>query len=181
MTKKNKLNGMRTYLVGPMDKANDWGAGWRSWLTPQLEEMGIRVFNPVSKPIDRGQEIERIPEREQLRKEGRYDELSKIMKEISNIDLRMVDICDFIIAHMDYSIPMNGTIHEIVLANMEKKPVLIHIEQGKQKMSDWWFGRLDHNEFFSEWDELLDYLKNINSGTFIPGKRWCFFDKDILV
>ena len=41
------LYGCRTYLIGAMDRVEDFGAGWREWITPLLHELGVVVFNPV--------------------------------------------------------------------------------------------------------------------------------------
>lgn len=176
-----KLQGMRVYLAGPMDECNDQGALWREALTPYLHTLGLKVFNPLDKPIERGRELEMMERRRQCKREGRYDELAAIMREISNVDLRMVDICDFLIAHQNKEIYSIGTLHEIALANSQKKPVLLHMQQGKHSVSDWWYGRLDHNEFFSTWEQLKEYLWKIDCEKIEPSKRWYFFNKEVLL
>ena len=38
----NKLQGMRTYLVGAMDRVPDGGVGWRNEITPKLKSLNIQ-------------------------------------------------------------------------------------------------------------------------------------------
>lgn len=177
----NKLRGLRVYLSGPIDKCRHGGAIWRKELTPFLQSLNLTIFNPCEKPIDTGSEdIENIQYRKQLKSDGNYDQVSHEMRKISNIDLRMVDVCDFVIVYLTLDIFSCGTIHEIVLANMQKKPIIIMMEEGKQEVPDWLYGRLDHNEFFSNWSQVKNYLQNIDDGTIPPNKRWLFFDKNVI-
>ncbi len=47
----NRLDGMRTYLAGAMDRVPDGGVGWRNRITPMLKSLGVTVFDPCDKPI----------------------------------------------------------------------------------------------------------------------------------
>ena len=47
----NRLFGMRTYLVGAMDRVEDGGTEWRERLEPELNKLGVVVFNPCNKAI----------------------------------------------------------------------------------------------------------------------------------
>ena len=51
-----RLKGQRVYLAGAMDRALDRGIGWRNEITPFLENLGVTVFNPLSKPTEIGME-----------------------------------------------------------------------------------------------------------------------------
>ena len=105
-----------------------------------------------------------------------FDKLSSIMKEIRNVDLRMVDISDFLIVDLDLEIHPCGTYEEIFLANRQKKPIIIHMVQGKSKAPDWLFGTIPHDLIFSEWNHVKDYLNYINSSHNIDSlNRWYFF------
>ena len=77
------------------------------------------------------------------------------MKEIRNVDLRMVDISDFIIANIDLDVHACGTYEEIVTANRQKKPIIVRMKQGKSHAPDWLLGMLgsSHNMIF---ETLLD-------------------------
>jgi nucleoside 2-deoxyribosyltransferase len=174
----NRLNNQRVYLAGPMDRVHDRGSTWRDNITPFLTDMGIKVLNPINKPINIGLEDDKTHSLKKTLKEcEKYDALSIIMKEIRNIDLRMVDISDFIIANLDLDIHPCGTLEEIFWANRQKKPVLVRMEQGKRHTPDWLFGTIPHQMIFSTWDEIRDYLMHINSSAQIDAyRRWYFFN-----
>jgi hypothetical protein len=174
---ENRLKGQRVYLAGAMDRVKDRGAGWRSCITPFLESMGVIVFNPLNKPGNVGcedQDTHLI--KSMLKSKENYDELSNLMRTVRAIDLRLVDISDFIIVNLDINTHPCGTLEEIFLANRSKKPVVIHMEQGKNNTPDWLFGTLPHSMFFSSWDEIKSYLSHINQDKYINcEKRWRFF------
>jgi nucleoside 2-deoxyribosyltransferase len=175
----NRLRGLRCYLAGPIDRCPNGGVHWRENMMPFLKDLGTIVFDPTKKPIEIGSEdIESRHYRLKLRQSGKFEELSKEMRKISNVDLRMIDICDFLIVHLDLEIYPAGTVWEMVIANLQKKPILLHFEQGVENIPDWYFARLPYQEFFSYWKDLCRYLVTIDSGHIDPGKRWYFFDKD---
>jgi nucleoside 2-deoxyribosyltransferase len=174
----NRLNNQRVYLAGAMDRVADRGNGWRDNITPFLENMGVVVFNPIKKPTVIGKEdAETHRYKLQLKSEKNYDELSKLMKTIRSVDLRLVDISDFLIVNLDLDVHPCGTYEEIFLANRSKKPVIVHMEQGKGNAPDWLFGTIPHQMIFSTWDELKNYLQYINSNSQIEHhNRWRFFN-----
>jgi nucleoside 2-deoxyribosyltransferase len=173
----NRLRNQRAYLAGAMDRVPDRGAGWRSYITPFLNEMGVVVFNPLNKPTEVGAEdLETHMMKCLMKEEGRYDELSSTMKAIRATDLRLVDISDFLVVNLDVNTHPCGTLEEIFLANRSKKPVVVHIEQGKKHAPDWLFGTLPHSMFFSCWEEVKNYLRHINEDPMIEDHgRWRFF------
>ncbi len=173
----NRLKNQRVYLAGAMDRVPDRGVTWRDNITPFLESLGIVVFNPIKKPSIEGSEDEQTHiYKVKLKKEQKFDELSNLMKTIRSVDLRLVDISDFLIVNLDIDQHPCGTYEEIFLANRSKKPVIIHMEQGKNFAPDWLFGTIPHQMIFSSWDEIKDYLKHIDSCQNIePYKRWQFF------
>ncbi|HMK70947.1 MAG TPA: hypothetical protein VK442_08255 [Xanthobacteraceae bacterium] len=150
MTKKAKdgsqrgggglLRGARVYLSGPMDfvasRAEEKKNGWRTRVGAVLRDFGAVVFDPWNKPEVRGlhgygQEgidtaaaraawtFEDSPAgaRTRAKLTGHY-------WETLHIDLRMVDTADFVIAHCPTNIYSVGTVHEIALCRLERKPVL---------------------------------------------------------
>ena len=174
----NRLKNQRCYLAGAMDRVADRGATWRDSITPFLTDLGVIVFNPITKPTEIGledQESHNI--KTKLKRQHRYDELSSMMKTIRAIDLRLVDISDFLIVNLDLDIHPCGTYEELFLCNRSKKPILIHIEQGKENMPDWLFGTIPHNWFFSGWEELTKYILHIHEDENIDlQNRWKFFN-----
>lgn len=174
----NRLNNQRVYLAGAMDRVADRGNGWRDNITPFLEELGVVVFNPIKKPTIIGQEDEATHKLKiKLKTEHNYDELSELMKVIRGVDLRLVDISDFLIVNLDLDVHPCGTLEEIFWANRQKKPIIVHMVQGKQSAPDWLFGTIPHQMIFSSWDEVKNYLTYINSYSEIETyKRWYFFN-----
>jgi len=178
----NRLKGLVTYLSGPIDCAEDKGYGWRDTITPFLENMGVKVLNPLRHSY---MGAERIPEKRKLMdeflKEGRFQELHEEMKELVHMDLRSVDLSSFIICNYDSSIHMCGTYEEIFKHNTQVKPVLLVHKKPRNELSSWMYGRFPPEYFFFSWDELKLYLTSIDSDpnyqfTKADMKRWLFFD-----
>jgi hypothetical protein len=117
-------------------RANERAYGWRNRVGQVLRRHGVTVFDPWFKPLARG-----------LEKFGYEDEKSADVRttwsfapgpngaaarascrakfyETLHIDLRMVDLSDFIIAYCPTNLYSVGTPHEIVMARLQHKPVL---------------------------------------------------------
>jgi nucleoside 2-deoxyribosyltransferase len=173
----NRLKNQRVYLAGAMDRVPDRGMTWRDNITPFLESLGIVVFNPISKPTDIGlEDHDTHTIKTKLKEMKRYDELTAMMKTIRSVDLRLVDISDFMVVNLDLDVHPCGTLEEIFWANRQKKPIIIHMVQGKDHAPDWLFGTIPHQMIFSTWDEIRQYLKHINNAENIEThKRWYFF------
>jgi hypothetical protein len=172
-----KLQNQRVYLAGAMDRVADRGTGWRDDITPFLESLGVIVFNPIKKPSTIGMEDSETHDLKKiLKSEQNYNDLSQLMKVVRSVDLRLVDISDFLIVNLDLDIHPCGTYEEIFWANRQKKPIIIHMVQGKQNTPDWLFGTIPHQMIFSTWSEIKEYLSYINSSENIESyKRWYFF------
>lgn len=138
--KKSILEGSRVYLSGPMDfvasRKYEKEHGWRTRISRFLESKGVTVFDPWEKP-----EVIGMPEygkedinTAEVRNDWDYgSSIESSNKRAScadsfwptmHIDLRMVDISDFIIAFCPTNIYSVGTVHEIVVARQQHKPVL---------------------------------------------------------
>jgi nucleoside 2-deoxyribosyltransferase len=177
MSKMNRLKNQRVYLAGAMDRVADRGTTWRDNITPFLESMGTIVFNPITKPTNTGlEDKDSHAVKTKLKQKERYDELSEMMKVIRRVDLRLVDISDFLVVNLNLDIHPCGTYEEIFWANRQKKPIIIHMEQGKINAPDWLFGTIPHQTIFSSWEDIKEYLNHINSSENIDTyKRWYFF------
>lgn len=173
-----RLKGQRVYLAGAMDRVIDRGKGWRQEITPFLESLEAVVFNPILKPTDIGlEDSDTHTHKTKLKKQKRYDELTSVMKVIRSVDLRLVDISDFIIVNLDLNIHPCGTYEEIFWANRQKKPIIVHVTQGKEHTPDWLFGVLPHQMIFSDWNDIYGYLEHINSSENVNSyNRWYFFN-----
>lgn len=173
----NRLRNKRVYLAGPVDRVPDRGQQWRDNITPFLESLGLKVFDPLKKPIEIGAENEEaFTVKKYLKDSENYDALSSLMKTVRGVDLRLVDISDFVIVHMDLNVHMCGTYEELFLANRQKKPIIVHMTQGKKEAPDWLFGTIPHDMIFSCWDGVKDYLLYIDRIDEIKTfNRWYFF------
>jgi hypothetical protein len=160
-----------------MDRAPDAGIGWRQHIKQDLNDLEIVWLDPTQKPIDIGLEDQESRARRALAKAtGDYDTITKEMKIIRHVDLRMTDVADFVILHLDTDIYSFGTIEELVTANRMKKPIVVHIEQGKHSAPDWLFAMVPHQMIFSTWHEVYDYLRHIARDEKIELlDRWLFF------
>jgi hypothetical protein len=176
MDSMNNLKNTRTYLVGAMDRVQDGGVQWREKISIPLKEMGVNILDPCKKIIHN---LSEELSRQQIDIYKSLKQYSKIRKEfgvIRSADLRCVDISDFIIAHIDTEVHACGTYEEITTANRQKKPVLVWCEQGKRHAPNWLFFMLPHQHIFSSMEDLLKYLKKVNSSKSPETlQRWFFF------
>lgn len=174
----NRLQYSRCYLCGAMDRALDDGIVWRQRIKEVLADLKILWLDPTNKPIDVG--VEDAASRQLRRKckaEENWDAVVAEMKEIRCVDLRMVDVCDFLVVNLDMEVHACGTYEEMFLANREKKPIFIHCEQGKRAIPDWLFGTLPHSYFHSTWEGVYEHVRRVsNDPNFVDKSgRWYFF------
>ena len=174
----NRLKNQRAYLAGAIDRVDDRGVGWRENITPFLKSLDITVLNPITKPTEIGlEDTDTHNIKFKLKSQKRYDELSNMMKVIRSVDLRLVDISDFLIVNLDLDIHPCGTYEEIFWANRQKKPIIIHMQQGKEHAPDWLFGTIPHQMIYSNWEDIFGLLNTINSSKNITThNRWYFFN-----
>lgn len=134
------LRDARVYLSGPMDfvasREEEMKFGWRARIGGFLTNLGVTVFDPWHKPEIHGlHEYGReTPETTRTRDRWTFapDEAGARARSdcadtfwpALHIDLRIVDTTDFVIAYVPTNIYSVGTVHEIVLARTQRKPVL---------------------------------------------------------
>ncbi len=176
----NRLKNLRCYLAGPIDHAEDDGVGWRKMMAKWLKERKVKVLDPCDKPIKNAyyREIEGEKAKMfELKNTSRYFELSRRMKEIVHMDLRMVDVSDIVIVYLDLESKPFGTTHELLNALHQRKPTLVVIEGGRAKAPNWLFGIMDYNFMFDNFDDVKMFLSQIDNET-IEGdlSRWVFFE-----
>jgi hypothetical protein len=117
-------------------RQNEKKFGWRNRVGQFLKKHGVTVFDPWNKPNIRGM-YEYGKEDEKSIETRDLWSFSPTMKGIKargkcagnfwetlHIDLRMVDISDFVIAYCPTNIYSVGTVNEIVVARQQQKPVL---------------------------------------------------------
>lgn len=180
----NRLKGLACYLSGSIDFSPNKGCRWRNKITPFLEDINVRVFNPLKHSFYGTAKVEttKRPLMEKLLEEGKFKELREEIQELSHWDLRAVDLSSFLIVNYDINIFTCGTHDEIFLANRENKPVLLMIgKNNRKKMPKWIYGRFPPEHLFESFESLKKYLVAINSSpkykfTEADNKRWLFFD-----
>lgn len=174
----NRLAGHTAYLSGPMDRI-EWNDAveWRDEMDYFLHEFGIGTLNPCSKPSGEQESPDFRGEIQALKDAGKFDEVQELMKPICRVDLRMVDRCDFVIAHVDMNSHMCGTYWEVAQARMARKPVILHCKKGISAMPNWLFGVCEHEEMFDTWSAVQRYILSIHRGEHTPNmKYWHFFN-----
>lgn len=174
----NRLNNTRCYLAGAMDRVTDNGIGWRQRIKEELDDLSIKWFDPTCKPSTLGVEDENTRNLIYSAKaQGDFARVAEILKPIRRVDLRMIDLSDFLIIFLDRDNNGFGTIEELTLANREKKPVLVCQEDGKHLAPNWLFGMIPHQHIFGSWEDLVAYVRHIAHDPVIEGmNRWYFFE-----
>jgi nucleoside 2-deoxyribosyltransferase len=189
---RNRLAGHQFYLSGPIDRVPDRGVIWRKDLKDFLWTMNIGVLDPCDKPINFGTEDdENVQWRNESKARAKHlyekghkedadnicESIAESMKMIVAADLRMLDMCHAVILHINMNIHTCGTYAEMTYACLEKKPIIIHCEQGKMGVPDWVMGVVPHELIFSTWSEVKYYIRHIAYDDNIKHfKRWRFFD-----
>ena len=176
----NILENTRTYLVGHMQYAS--GRDWREYVEGELEPLGIKIFNPYKKPF-----VKDVEEDEDTRlsiehcmKHGYFNDVAERMKLIRSYDLNLVDRSDFIIAHIIPEVASWGSSEEITTAVRMKKPIFLSVEGGKHKTPYWFMGKLPHNYIYDSIEEVIDMIKQIDSGEKkIDSDRWRLLKKEL--
>lgn len=162
------LKDKRVYFSSPMENANsipDWKAQ-RENVKKHLKKIyELKVFDPYDDP--------KQAQIKDLDRDGTdYDAAARILKSYVKIDLNCVDRSDIVIAYVNRSIPTAGTHHEIINANLGKKLVLLVSGTKKFDIPLWYFGFIDHRYMFGTWDEMYDFLDQVDNGAVDLSRVW---------
>ena len=182
----NRLKLQRFYLVGPMDHDRESGREWREDMSEWLFSRKAIPLNPYYKPLldeeDGLEDDDNYKKRVEAQERGDWDELARLTVPVIRTDLRMVDHCDAIIVNMDLEKYPCGTWDEMFTAINQKKPVIVHAAQTRHKLPHWMFARFNHQMFFDTWEDLKNYLDDVDQGEEVENfNRWKFFDYEPLV
>ena len=102
------------------------------------------------------------------------------MTQVRSYDLNLVDRSDFIIAHLLPDVASWGSAEELVTAVRMKKPIFISMEGGKTKTPLWIMGMIPHNYIYDSIEEIMDMIKQIDSGEKkIDSDRWRLLRKEL--
>ena len=159
-----RLKGQTAYLSGPIDRCPNLGTEWRNWIKPLLKaKYGIESYDPMDKPVLIANEHEHRELRHQWKQSGDFHKLAAFVKELRHVDLRLCDKADLGIFFVDTTIHMCGTYEELAQMNREYKPCLIVCKQGIRGIPDWIFGMVPTSFLFDSFENLFDYLDNIDN------------------
>lgn len=169
----NALRDTRVYLAGNMEYTEDC-VDWRDYVKTKLSDVGIKVLSPLDTTfVD--QKTESHDDRERLkrnRESGNLLAVHEYMRQVIQKDLRLIDLSDFVIVNFEIQKPTFGTMHEIVIADQQKKPIFL-IVNDKSKTPLWLMGLLKPHYIYNNIDEALEIIKKIDSGVKeIDLRRW---------
>jgi len=176
------------YLSGPMDFADDGGTGWREEWTDKLIDIGIKsqqIYNPCKKPFN-GAQFELDNEAEiwkKCRETEDWELMERTASQIMHVDLRLVDKADIILVNFPrmengFRVPTYGTIHELVIAHQQRKPIfMVWEETGKKDCSAWLMKLVGHKNIFAHVDKLITHLTLISQGEkAFDANEWLLLD-----
>ena len=156
------LSHWKFYEVGPIDRDSD-PCSWRDKVTEFLLSYGAKVLDPTKKASSIGLEDQDSREiRKQYKENGEYDKLAQIMKKVISYDLRCVDE-SCIICRLDENIHTCGTYHELAMAELQRKPILVFSTSGKKTIPDWLFGFLELEHIFEDMEDMFSYLRKLDA------------------
>ncbi len=156
------LKGTRCYLAGSIEN----GAGeWRETVKRALNDLGIVWLDPLCKTLQFAAETPHTQSQlKQLRDEGASGVVAARMAPIRAVDLRMVDVADFVIARIDASVPTWGTCEELNRAHvLQNKPVLVLVASGLETTPLWLYDMLDSQHFYKSLDDIESYLRFVDN------------------
>lgn len=184
MVNNNLLNNTKCYLIGPIEQSAD-PTGWRNRITIELNNMGVKVYDPMIKPswapklsseVNKNKFLEVINTKQiTTDNQAYYDSMSWIR----DVDLRYVHSSDFIVCYLPKIFSM-GSGEELTVAAATGKPVLIWSDKDYVP-SSWLATMLCKNldeikdVFFHDEKELITYLHNVdNNNIDIDPMKWVF-------
>lgn len=169
----NKLKNTICYLAGNLENSDD-SESWRVAFTKELEAIGVKVLDPT-KPMFHEQLTESQDMRENfklMRTHHQFDDLHEIMKNIIRRDLRAVDLSTFLVIRLEPSKPTWGTVHEIIQASQQRKPMFFLIDD-KANMPMWLIGLVNMDFVFTSKSALLNRIHDFDCGNMpMDNKYW---------
>lgn len=169
----NILRNTRVYLAGNMEYSSDID-NWRSVITESLAKIGIKSMSPsvvsfVNQPAENPEFRNRMLA---YREAGDFAPVEEHMKAVIEKDLRMIDLADFCIFNLEVSKPTFGTIHELVEACRQQKPIFVVIPD-KRRTPLWILGLVKSKHIYCSLSEVVDRINQINAGNIeLNSKKW---------
>ena len=165
----NVLAGKKAYLGGPIEQCN----AKENWRPPVMETLktkfGIDVFDPFSDP--KQQWVNALNEAKAAHD---YETIRTITKRFVKKDLQIVQKAELHVAYIPRGVPTTGTVHEIVVSNQCKNPILLVCPEGKIHVPLWYWGFIPHKHFFGSWEEMYAYLAEVEDGKHTDEFLWSY-------
>jgi hypothetical protein len=161
------LMGKSLYLSGPIQ--NEVDPTWRVKPTKILaERFGINVFDPNA---DKKQQW--APDLASAKTKCNFDEMSRIARLFVRKDMQQVQRADIVVAYLPPGVPTTGTHHEIINSWSYKNPTLL-VSDRKEHIPLWYYGFIDHKYMFGGFENLYEYLREVDDGKHKDDFRWAF-------
>ena len=160
------LEGKRAYLSGAIQYSTD--ENWR--IEPKrilTQEFKIDLFDPACSE----KQVHTTTLQEAKNKRD-FPTIRKIAKDFVGADLSRVDRTDILIAYLPKGIRTCGTYHEVIISNSCKKPTLLVSDGNKAEIALWLYGFIRPEFMFDVWDNLYEYLREVNTGKHMGNNRW---------
>lgn len=162
------LAGKLLYLSGPIE--HGCAENWRDYPKKVLtEEFGLDVFDPFA---DIKQQW--VPALKAAQEVEDYETMESIAQDFVQKDLTIVDQSHIVIAYLPYKVPTTGTCHEIINSSNAKKPTLLMCPQGKKYVPIWYRGWIKNKFTFGAWDEVFNFLREVEAGLHKDNRRFRF-------
>lgn len=176
------LSGTRTYLCGPIEFTADC-VSWRTKMHEFLGKLGVKVYDPLIKPdwypaLVREKPSAYVDIIKGKRTDIDIKEVFDAMQFVVDVDLRLVNSCDWLICYLPKGVCTVGTIEELVVAANAGKPVFVF---GPDKFPSTWivpklcnYSSYDET-FFDSIESLQTHIEGIDNGTVsLDGLKWIF-------
>ena len=139
----SSLHEPTVYLAGGMERAGENGRIWRQDITPHLEGLGYRVWNPYTEEMNVGINVESLAKL----KENDYNTYLKYCTKIVDYDLKCLVECSLVAVLIDDSVLKGaGTYGELTVCRLYDVPVYawIDLPNGRYDVPSWAMGCLTH-------------------------------------
>ena len=173
MDTTNPLFRTKATVIGAMQYGTD-GRSIRAEMVERLGKYGIVVYDHYNKPFIESvrEDEDRRDHMKSLLDNGEYDKLSEL-RNIRTLDLKLIDVSDFIVFVFDPKTPTCGSWEEFFLANRAKRPIFFINTSGKKTTPFWVFWTIPHKYIYESVDEFYKVVDEICTGKrVIDNDRW---------
>jgi hypothetical protein len=159
----------KCYLGGPIEKCQEK----KNWRPPVIEELtrrfGLDVFDPFSDPKQQW-----VADLMKAKADKDAATIKKITKRFVKKDLQVVQKSELHVAYVPAGVPTVGTVHEIVVSNMCKNPILLMCPDGKFEVPLWYWGYIPETHMFGSWEDMYAFLAEVEEGKHKDEFLWSY-------